>query len=85
MSGFENQDLGGRFQPAHVIVRCSGISEDGPCGREQLVDKHDDGVGVRVVSSVSSETDAWLASFGWRLQDRKWLCPFCSSNSGELQ
>lgn len=84
MSCYENQALGGGMQPAHIVVRCSGISEDGPCGREQLIDSHDDGVGVRVVSAVSDATVEWLTSFGWRQRDRSWLCPFCASTSGEL-
>lgn len=84
MSGFENQVRSESMQPAHVVVRCSGISEDGRCGREQLIDSHDAGVGVRVVSAVSDETVEWLTSFGWRYRDRSWLCPFCSKTSGGL-
>jgi hypothetical protein len=83
MSGFENQSVGEGAPPAHVVVRCSGISEDGPCGREQLIGAHDEGVGVRVVSAVSDETTAWLTSFGWRHRDRSWLCPFCAASTGE--
>ena len=84
MSGFENQGLGESMQPAHVVVRCAGISEDGLCGREQMIDSHDAGVGVRVVSVVSDMTAEWLTSFGWRQWDRSWLCPFCASTSREL-
>lgn len=81
MSGHANQALeSGR--PTHVVVRCSGISEDGLCGRQQLIDAHDAGVGVRVVSAVPDETAAWLTSFGWRQQDRSWLCPFCAASNG---
>lgn len=64
-------------RPAHVVVRCSGITEDGRCGREQAIESHDDGVGVRVASVVPATLADWLSSFGWRY-DGRWLCPFCA-------
>ena len=65
-------------QPAHTVVRCSRVGDDGPCGREQAIESHDDGVGVRVVSAVSAADAEWLSSFGWqRAHASHWLCPFC--------
>ena len=63
---------------AHAVVRCSGLREDGPCGREQSVDA--------TPSEWPSNPDvfgiqgAWLASFGWRYESKskRWLCPFCA-------
>jgi hypothetical protein len=72
VSGFVNR------QAAHDVVRCSGISDDGPCGREQAVDSYDARFGVRVVSNLSEENSAWLSSFGWRFGGDRWLCPFCA-------
>ena len=69
--------------PAHGVVRCAGISDDGLCGREQLIDRHDDGVGARVMTAVPVATAEWLMSFGWRQLDRSWLCPFCASSNEE--
>lgn len=74
MSGLVN-DLVNR-QVEHDVVRCSGIGDDGPCGREQTIESHD--VGVRVASTVPDDLAEWLASFGWRLSGGRWLCPFCS-------
>jgi hypothetical protein len=77
VSGLVN-DLVNR-QAAHDVVRCSGIGDDGPCGREQTVSSYDDGIGVRVVAAVPEETSDWLSSFGWRRDaGSRWLCPFCS-------
>lgn len=64
---------------AHVVVvRCSGVSDDGRCGREQAIESHDSGVGVRVASKISTATAEWLSSFGWLQSGDHWLCPFCS-------
>lgn len=67
--------------PAHSVVRCSGVSDDGPCGREQTIESHDDGVGIRVASVVSDQVAEWLTSFGWRGSHGRWLCPFCASEA----
>jgi hypothetical protein len=64
--------------PAHTVVRCSGVSEDGPCGREQAIESHDGGTGVRVAAEVSPATADWLSSFGWRCSGGRWVCPFCA-------
>ena len=70
-------------QPAHDVVRCSSVGEDGLCGREQAIASHDGGVGVRVVSTVSDEVVEWLSSFGWRcVEGGRWLCPFCAGLCG---
>lgn len=69
--------------PAHMVVRCSGIGEDGPCGREQAIESHDGGTGIRVASEICGEQASWLASFGWRHQNKQWLCPFCAAR-GDL-
>lgn len=59
-----------------TVVRCSGISDDGRCGRQQAIAGH--GPGFRVARWVSPETATWLSSFGWRrASDDHWLCPFC--------
>jgi hypothetical protein len=63
---------------AHVVVRCSRVSKDRTCGREQAIESCDDGIGVRVASAVSDAIADWLSSFGWRNQDGRWLCPFCA-------
>lgn len=65
--------------PAHTVVRCSGIGDDGPCGREQAIESHDGGVGVRVASTVPDDLAEWLSSFGWRQTSSRWLCPFCAA------
>lgn len=66
-------------QSAHTVVRCSRVGDDGPCGREQAIESHEDGVGVRVVSVVSDSAAEWLSSFGWqRAHASRWLCPFCA-------
>lgn len=67
-----------------MVVRCSGVSDDGPCGREQAISSDDDGVGVRTVSKVPNETAEWLASFGWRSNGGRWLCPFCAGEVAQL-
>ena len=64
--------------PVHTVVRCSGVSDDGPCGREQAIESHDDGTGIRVASEVSAVTAAWLSSLGWRCSGGRWVCPFCA-------
>lgn len=73
MSGHLN-----KHAAAHIVVRCSGVSDDGPCGREQAIESHDGGAGIRVASEVSDATTEWLASFGWRCSSGRWLCPFCA-------
>ena len=67
-----------QMRPAHTVVRCAGVGEDGPCGREQAIESHDDGVGIRVVAEVSVAVAEWLSSFGWRREGNRWLCPFCA-------
>lgn len=74
MSGFLNAGPVG----THTVVRCSGISEDGRCGREQLIDADEKGVGVCGETPVPKKTAEWLFSFGWRCVDGRWLCPFCA-------
>lgn len=69
---------------AHSVVRCSGLGEDGPCGREQAIESYVDGVGVRATSAVPGEIADWLSSFGWRRQGGRWLCPFCAGNEEQL-
>jgi len=70
---------------AHVVVvRCSGVRDDGLCGREQAIESQDSGVGVRVASKISRATAAWLASFGWCQSGSRWLCPFCAGCAGDL-
>jgi len=70
-------------QPAYDVVRCSRVGDDGSCGREQAVVTRDDGVGVRVVLTVSDASAAWLSDIGWRRVDGgRWLCPFCSVAAG---
>lgn len=63
---------------AHTVVRCSGVSDDGQCGREQAIASDAEGVGVRVASRVAPDVVAWLSSFGWRQASGRWLCPFCA-------
>ncbi len=63
---------------AHMVVRCSGICDDGPCGREQAIESHGGGLGVRVTLEVSDEIAEWLSSFGWLCSSGRWLCPFCA-------
>lgn len=77
--------MSGQLQerPAYTVVRCSGLSEDGMCRREQAIETHDGGRGVAVASSVSDATATWLSSFGWRRQSTHWLCPFCAAK-GDL-
>ncbi len=65
---------------AHAVVRCSGVAEDGPCSREQAIDatptqwlSDSDVIGIQ---------SAWLASFGWRHESKRWLCPFCVAKGG---
>lgn len=70
-------------QPAHTVVRCSRVGDDGSCGREQAVASYAEGIGVRVASTVSEEIATWLASFGWRrVEGGRWLCPFCARWGG---
>lgn len=69
---------------AHTVVRCSGVSDDGPCGREQAIESHDNGAGTRAASEVPDERVQWLASFGWRRSDGRWLCPFCAGETAQL-
>lgn len=72
-------------QPAHDVVRCSRVGDDGSCGREQAVTSYDDGSGVRVVASVSDAKAKWLSSFGWiRVAGGRWLCPFCAGAAALL-
>lgn len=75
MSGHLNSNT----PPAHTVVRCSYLSEDGQCGREQAIESHDGGIGVRVVSVVPNGDAEWLSSFGWLFVGGHWLCPFCAS------
>jgi len=68
--------------PAHTVVRCSGIGDDGPCGREQTIESHDGGHGVRVALTVPDDLAEWLSSFGWRcMHADRWLCPFCAGGA----
>lgn len=67
--------------PAHTVVRCSGVSDDGPCGREQAIASHDGGHGVHVASVVAEELASWLSSFGWLQTSNRWLCPFCAGGA----
>ncbi|HSX22339.1 MAG TPA: hypothetical protein VLE97_06140 [Gaiellaceae bacterium] len=67
---------------AHTVVRCSGVYEDGSCGREQAIESHDGGVGVRVATEVPDDVAEWLSSFGWRSTGARWLCPFCAVQGG---
>ena len=70
-------------QSAQDVVRCSRVGEDGSCGRVQAIALHDDGVGVRVVSTVSDAIVEGLSCLGWRYVDGgRWLCPFCASLCG---
>ena len=56
----------------HAVIRCSRLGEDGPCGREQLIEACADG---RV-----TETAPTL--LGWCCQRGRWLCPFCVISVG---
>jgi hypothetical protein len=63
---------------AHIVVRCSGLSDDGLCGREQAIETRAEGHGVRVAAEVSVSIADWLSSIGWRCASGQWLCPFCA-------
>jgi hypothetical protein len=69
-------------RPAQVVIRCAGRVRDGrrerTCGREQVFESNDDGVGVRVVTAVPVDDVQWLVYAGWRQRNHRWLCPSCA-------